>query len=457
MLGVNLAWLLGWSSDMTSDQMTGADNKAGGQMKMVGTDIMTDASNKTEINWKDHCIKTEDYQWIGVRAIEYDSNPKCSKMKFKEGYVLDSYEAPDYYVWKWRQLLKFGLLGDSDTNRIITMINNCHLIHNLDANICPNDLEKDSLLYAIDKVISDFERGYALSQGYIVEFEKLTRIAPGEISLSIIDSLTWAGDWTKQAAINNLMMNYNPFHIFRIFVPFDRLTTDHIKQAIETWKVLIENPTQTNPNTCAQKQLRHFLYDILRVQLALSIFSNLSNPSLSVYPNITISNDDQKYIDDMLKLNIADMIKNMPADEAAQEAREKLSYGYKLQWRYESAFVQPDYIDRLNDAFIIIHIAPEKNIVLENGKQLIDDMKKAAKWFESVKDKTKKLKTVLSPYLSNTRTASSIHECVEYLTTKPPSTAIPKSNHASNSPTTPKHIANLFWTHLPHLFGLSPR
>ncbi|KAI5184784.1 hypothetical protein NEHOM01_0386 [Nematocida homosporus] len=458
MLGVGLAWLLGWSSDMTSGQMTDVD-----------------ADNNTKINWEDYCVESKRGWRIAEVAIAYDTNPECSEMNFKERKLINRYEPSDYYVVKWLRLLGFGLLSDYDTKYIATMLNNCRQIHNLDVNICPNDLEKGSLLYAIDNAINVFEKGYAISQRYIVELEKLTKSVAGKGALSSLGSL----DLSKYKGLHNevsgLIQAYIPSYVFYFYTLSFDLDKDSNKEAIETWKTLIKNSTVSNTDLCAQKQLIHVLYEMLRLQLMLSSFSKLSKSPLSAYPNITISNDDQKHIDDILKLNIAAMIKNMPTDEAAEMVREKLLYIDDLQGRYRLDFKRPDYIIRLGRPFEKAYNNNMGQFTAESIKQLIDDLEKVSKWFKLLLDKTKQLQDQFNAQLTNTTTASSIHECVEYLATTTDTLADDTPN---TSPTTPHNtmsssasslksswmpnspilhilISSLFWARLVHLLELS--
>ncbi|KAI5187834.1 hypothetical protein NEHOM01_2398 [Nematocida homosporus] len=470
MLGVGLAWLLGWSSDITSGQMTGADD-----------------DNNTKINWKDHCVKSDNgWQITGV-AIDYDANPECSEMKFKEGDVLEVEEPSDYYVTKWKVLLKLGLLSDYDTKRIATMMNNCRRIHSLDAKTCPNDLEKDSLLYAIESAIYDIEKGQTACQGYIEMLEKLTKSAAGKDALPSLGSLDSSKYEGLHKEVRDLIQTYSPFYIFYLPVVILGLANDSNKHTFEAWKTLINNSTVSNIDLCGQKQLRHVLYDTLRMQVMLSNLSNLSNTPLSAYPNITISNDDQKHIDDILNLNIADLIKNMPADEAAEKVREKLSHSIGLQVKYDSFFKQPDYIKRLTGEFERAYGNNMDQVPIETIKQHINDLKEVSKWFKPLLDKTKKLQAQFNAQLTNTTTASSIHECVEYLTTNATivtddttttdTDTLADDTHTT-SPTTPHNtmsssasslksswmpnspilhilISSLFWARLAHLLELS--
>ncbi|KAI5188046.1 hypothetical protein NEHOM01_2506 [Nematocida homosporus] len=448
MLGVGLAWLLGWSSDITSGQMTGADD-----------------DNKNKINWEDHCLKYENGEQIADKAIKYDANPKCSEMKFKEGDVFDGHKPSSYYVDMWLRLLKLGLLSDYDTKRIATMMNKCRRIHSLDAKTCPNDLEKGSLLLAIESAINGFEKGYAISQRYIVELEKLTKSTAGKDALSSRGSLDLSQYKDLHNDVRYLIQTYSIFYVFYFPVlSFDWAKYSN-KKAFETWKPLIKNSTVSNIDLCAQKQLRHFLYEILRLQLMLSSLSNFSNTPLSAYPNITISNDEQKYIDDILKLNIAAMIKSMPADEAAEKVREKLSHSIGLEDKYKSAFEQPGYINRLDREFDEAYNNSMDQVTAKTIKQLIDDLKEVSKWFKPLLDKIKKLQAQFKSQLTNTTTASTIHECVEYLTTNATtdtphntmssSASSLKSSWMPNSPILHILISSLFWARLAHLLELS--
>ncbi|KAI5187901.1 hypothetical protein NEHOM01_2437 [Nematocida homosporus] len=396
-LEVGLGWLLGWSSDMNSGQIANADNN-------------------TKINWEHHCLKsTRGWQTVW-QAIEYDANPACSEMKFKVGDAFKRDKLSAYYVANWEQLLKLGLLGDYDTKRIATMMNKCRRIHSLDAKTCPNDLEKDSLLYAIDNFIYGIEKGQAACQRYIDALEELTKSAAGKDAGSSLISLDSSKYKDLHKEVRDLVRTYSPFYIFYLPVLSFDLTKDSNKHTFETWKTLINNSTVSNIDLCTQKQFRHFLYEILRLQLMLSSLSNLSNPPLSTYPNITISNDGQKHIDDILKLNIAAMIKNMPADEAAEMVREKLSSNYELEGMYRWIFNQPGYIDRLGRPFEKAYNNNMGQFTDESIKQLIDDLMEVSKWFKPLLDKTKKLQAQLKSQLTNTAATSSIHECVEYLT-----------------------------------------
>ncbi|KAI5186537.1 hypothetical protein NEHOM01_1537 [Nematocida homosporus] len=411
MLGVGLAWLLGWSSDITSGQMTGDDD-----------------DDNTKINWEHHCVNSDNGWQITSRAIRYDANPECSEMKFKEGGMLGMGEPSVYYVTKWLELLELGLLSDFDTKRIATMMNNCRRIHSLDAKTCPNDLEKDSLLYAIDNVIDDIEKGQAACQRYIVELEKLTKSVAGKEALSSRGSLDLSQYKDLHNYVRGLIQTYSPFHIFYFPVLSFDWANDNIKKAFETWKPLIKNSTVSNIDLCAQKQLRHFLYEMLRLQVMLSSLLKLSNPPLSAYSINPISNDDQKHIDDILKLNIAAMIKNMPADEAAEKVRKELSDGYGLKGKSGLVSVRPDYLMRLSNSF---PDADDNNMVQFTAKaiqQLIDDLKKTSEWSMPLLDKIKQLQAQFNAQLTNTTTTSSIHECVEYLTTNTTTTTVNTTN-----------------------------
>ncbi|KAI5186704.1 hypothetical protein NEHOM01_1643 [Nematocida homosporus] len=438
MLGVGLAWLLGWSSDMTSGQMTGAD-----------------ADDNTKINWEDHCVKSDNGLQIAKEAIRYDANPKCSEVEFKVGDAFRRDKSSDYYVVLWLRLLKPGLLSDYDINRIVAMMNNCRRIHSLDAKTCPNDLEKGSLLLAIDNLICDIEKGQAACQGYIEMLKKLPKSVTGKDAGSSPISLDSSMYKDLHNKVSDLIQTYSPFHLFRFPALSLDWANDSNKEAFETWKMLIKNSTVSNTNICAQKQLRHFLYNVLRMQLMLSSLSMLSNPPLSGYPALTISNDDQKHIDDILKLNIAAMIKSMPADEAAEKVREKLSHSIGLVTKFRSAFEQPGYIDRLNSKFEKTYGNNMGHFTAKTIKQLIDDLMEVSKWFKFLLDKTKKLQAQLKSQLTNTTTASSIHECVEYLATNPSSASSLKSSWIPNSPILHILISSLFWARLAHLLELS--
>ncbi|KAI5186625.1 hypothetical protein NEHOM01_1593 [Nematocida homosporus] len=437
MLGAGLVGLLGWNSDLTSGQSA-------------------DASHVAKRIWRDYYAGLEDNWQLAKYTIEYNSNPQCSKIEFKDGDVIDNEIMPNYYVQFWVRLLANGLLSDSDTKRIIAMLDNCHQINNPNAKSCSLDLEKESLSYALDRIIKELENVQAISQRYSYRLRNIIRTVTGNTITYLLETSNPNNFTNNIKAVQDALQDYCGPGLFNRS-PFTslELTEENINKVFETWKESIQNPSVFSTDLRAQKQLRHFLYDMLRMKLVVSSLSTYSNPPLSTYHNGMINDETQNHIDALLRLNIAVVIKSMPVDKAVKKLIAELSRGPSIINRYHDCYQMPDFMPRMYMFSGFLLDNSRTRIPIEDIKQRAEDMKKISDHFKHILEKTKQLKAALSPHLANTKAASSIHECVEYLAANPSSASSFKSNWMSNSPILHKLITSLLWTRLTQLLGLS--
>ncbi|KAI5185712.1 hypothetical protein NEHOM01_1004 [Nematocida homosporus] len=430
-LGVCLAWLLGWGGDMTiADDVTAAEY--------------------------DKCIQTSNGRMFLDNAIWYDTNPNCRQINYNNRVILDATGLSKRHLGYWEDLLASGLLSESDATPIIGMIDNCHIIDEPDIKRCDFDPEKDSLSYALDATVKELDFCHKRACDYAARLGNITKSTTGSKIMSLINSsLVYRSNRRIRVLEEDVLKDYLKWlFYYNPFKPLD-FTEDDIKKAVEVWKRLINEPSSYITNHCAEHQLRHFLYDVLKIKLLASSFLNLSNTEQDIYVNGTIPRANKGVMNAILQLNVIAIIKSMPTHEAAQKIYRDLEPITQLGWWYYEQFKATDLKYRLEE--FLNSMSPQYRALefpLEQIKQWAEDMRAVAAHFELTLNKTKRLQAEIKPYLAKNMTASSIHECVEYVASSS-SISSPNPWWLPNSPIFHVAICSLFWARLTHLLELS--
>ncbi|KAI5187819.1 hypothetical protein NEHOM01_2391 [Nematocida homosporus] len=432
-LGVGLAWLLGWGSDMTS------------------------ADNVTAPERRDGCAYTRDGFRLFQDRLRYSANPDCIRMDYKNNDILNDDDIPKQHLTHWDDLLASGLLCESEANTLLQMLSVCYIIKQPRSKECPFDIEKDSLSYALAMTIAKFQKRYDMAYEYHEQLKAVTKSTTGADIVSLFRHRSYETADAKYKLLKKVILkDYSKWLAYSN--PFEALniTEDEIKNAVEAWKTAIKDESTYGTNDCLEHQLRYFLYDVLRIQLMASSFLNISKERWGRYVNGTISSEHKNEIDAILKLNVVDLIRNVPADEAAKTIYKQLSRVRHLGWWYYNNFQTTDLRHRLNELLNDLSAQYRSfEFSLDQIKQWADDMKMVSIHLLFTLSRAKQLQEKLAPELAKSTSSSSIHKCVEYLATKSLPASSSNTNLPPNSPMFHVAIGSLIWARLTHLFGLS--
>ncbi|KAI5184980.1 hypothetical protein NEHOM01_0531 [Nematocida homosporus] len=420
LLGIGVSGLLAWLCGITSGQVTSIADKA-------------------ESAWEKHCIRISSSSRFANAAIEYDANPQCSKIDPKNEKVLGNTGPVEHYRVYWEHVLSAGLLSNSDTQRIIALLQNCHLINSQDVELCPFDLEKDSLSYALDKTIKKFEKYYVIGHEYAAKLGQIDKPTTGaELALLLGPADDDANHSKFNAILEPLLMDY----VDQLFnwTPPDvfEWSLHQILPDVNTWRKIIQNPTATTTNLCAQKQLRHFLYALLQIQLHTSSFLSLSNKPQGFYHQTTINTTPRKELKDFreeLELKAIDIIKTTSINDRSDllKISTAASRAPLIRVMHSKYFQRTEFSKRLSHLHNSLLDGSTFMFFVNEIKQWSDDLKIVAERFKYIVKRTKQLQLKLKPYLTPTQTTPNIHDCVEYLTTDPqPNIHLPNDAYDSN-------------------------
>ncbi|KAI5187099.1 hypothetical protein NEHOM01_1930 [Nematocida homosporus] len=357
-------------------------------------------------------------------VIEYNANPNCLHSYYGiANATSNDAKTLTMYLEFWESALKVGLANDSDLTQLFAMLDNCQPIDNPGVKACSSDIEKDSLSYALVNVIKELEYRHRVIHDYIAKLEGVTEGVPGVTLASLLRTSNEEDIEDKIIIVTdgflldyyNIAIVYNPLRLW-VQIP------SNIKAMVESWKTIVDNTTLPSSTFCAQQQLRHFLYSMLKLRLLGANLLNVPNTTVGAYANIAVDSQTQDIVNSTSKLDIVDMIKTMPTDEVIAKIAKKGDNIFAVETSYTWLLKRAELWDRLSEARRFCDPSlPEAymDVPVERIKLWASDLRILLEHFQTLAEKTKQLQTKLKPYLTNNKTATSIHECIEYASATP--------------------------------------
>ncbi|KAI5184552.1 hypothetical protein NEHOM01_0227 [Nematocida homosporus] len=407
-LGVGVVWLLGWSS------------KVGFARYILNSESL------------DNCIVRSDGEVLAFAAIEYDANPQCRLVVEKDSVSLYDNVHPMLIPWvrEWSNVLRKASSGLSSHYLLVAMLNHCPMVSSARDDSCPFDLERESLSVALVRTMAYLKNVQLQIQYYTNKLKPITSKITHTQFTHLFKARSheeFGGQieipldvWTVRNMIRYILYFSNSL------CNFEDLTENDIKVAVKAWKRIIEKPGSTEEILCTERQLKHFLYHVLRCQLLTSEFLNLPNTPIGKYYKFEIDRDVKKVLEYRASLNIPDIINNMSADAAASKIYDALNNDCLLNWQRAWNTQVKSLLNHfyklnayMNGQFDRYVIEPD---VIKKWVTILDITAKQIEYILLELDILKVKLTDLST--ASTNRSTSIHECVEYLSqAQPPTTS----------------------------------
>ncbi|KAI5185082.1 hypothetical protein NEHOM01_0587 [Nematocida homosporus] len=420
-MGIGLAWLLSWSSSPSS------------------------AKDTSVIRWWHECAKVESGHWLARSAIVYESERLCPNLDTKDLAKLNGPEgrALKRYIQYWKEILKTGPVGPSGTQQLVAILDNCQRISSPHFDSCPIDLEKYSLSQALIEIADSLKEYQALIQAYA---QKLTMAgsAPNGYYLKHLFEVANSEQFGDQYKIStdDIRGFFNDFITIKQYTcNFNDLTENDIEKAVRIWKEIVENPDRppaTNKTFCVEKQLRHFLYRVMKGQLFALNFLDLPKSPIGRYCEFQVNSEQKIVFESFLDLKMLDLMTSLPAKDAAQKIYRVLKSisdsPYWVIWNEHVDKVQ-NHLDNLHRS---LSTAGTYDVAAtDHPKQRSDALMAISDHAQAVLTNVYHLRDKLVESLAvHPNNTNSIHSCVDYLITKPnPDLTQSPSNTISESTT----------------------
>ncbi|KAI5187157.1 hypothetical protein NEHOM01_1973 [Nematocida homosporus] len=411
-IGVGLAWLWGWMGGMA------------------------DAADLDTTNWLDHCIRDDYGIWASEYALTYYSSPDCLKLDPNDKLSLNSEggRIPKKWIQYWRNVLERGAQNFSNNHQLMAMLNHCHQVTNPVLPPCPFDLEKDSLPLALAASVKHLKVPRDLIRNYSMRLKAITEsTTEGNIKSLFETANSDEFGYLFKISIDDLNVMLNDLLFINSFLcNFGDLNEGEIMKKVTIWKSIIDkqgSPAATKETLCAENQLRHFLYSVLRCQLFASNYLDLPNTSIGHFSNFQISGEQKQVIGSLLDLKVYDLIKNKPIEAAVGKIYQVLKDANELDWWT----VWDDKVASLKDILFtlrnVVKFPGYTAVTVGDTKQWADTLDVMVAYIDYILDSVAQLKTKLTPsFTASPDTSASIHDCVDYLVATP-NPNIPTFNH----------------------------
>ncbi|KAI5185070.1 hypothetical protein NEHOM01_0575 [Nematocida homosporus] len=476
LIGVVLTWLLGWTGKVSKAQ---------------------DMPDATLLS---HCLVDESGSRISSRIIDYSANPRCQQYGTDDPGE-DAFGSDVVFSWNtdWSEVRNRGGFGSTKNQQALVMVEHCREIIIPTLQQCEVDLEIGLLRDRDNQLNSELQIPFDHIRTFSNDLKKLN----GTVTNNQLNTLF------KDARPKNLDViddvGQRPISILLGVIKFSSdqcdfrdLTSNDIKNAVSQWKAVIsESSAATIKNVCLERQLRHFLYRVLRSQLYIASFINMPNTPLGKYVQFKLSTATMSALTPLLNLCVLNAIKDMPTERAVNHIYQAINSAKNVTWSDWTQHVDPIDMRLTNLSNHIDEPNSHADFTVSEVKAISADLDALLDHVKYVLDGVKAFYANIDALTIKSQTSSSIHECVDYVVattnaeqctaemtmndmtiTKGKNTTkdqddmeMTEDNNTTPSPSSAFSlrpwgvfnplllygaISSLFWAHFTHLFGPQP-